>query len=231
MGVLESKPAKRDHQPRVLDDGRPVRNLADDGRKRADHARQDVLRRAEAVVCDLVDAAAAEEQKSAQKAPRVVNPTGGGPAVGAAENCSAAEGLPHAQKLLGDDRQRLIPGHLAKAVAAAAFFAFAPTFAYRRACDPKRRMHHRRNSRKHVRRRGIAPERLTADNAAVLDKCAVGAPVGKRGKTGVAHLGMVTDNTTVGASNPSVSCVGWVEFFTRPNNCERWVSHSPRRRA
>ena len=53
-------------------------------------------------------------------------------------NCAA-----HARELLGDCRERLLPGHFAIAVVAGALLAFAPAFANGGARDAQRRMHHR----------------------------------------------------------------------------------------
>ncbi len=60
LAVLEREPAESKDQPRMLDDRRPIRAVGDRA-EGADHARQHILRRAEAVIGDLIDAAAAEE--------------------------------------------------------------------------------------------------------------------------------------------------------------------------
>jgi hypothetical protein len=64
LGVLQRQPAERDDEARVIDDRRPVSDLAAHRRESANDMRQKKLRRAEAVIAQLVDAAAAEEQKA-----------------------------------------------------------------------------------------------------------------------------------------------------------------------
>ncbi len=71
--------------------------------------RQKELRGAEAVIAQLVDAAAAEEQKAAHQRARMMHAAGGRPAVGAAEDRLCAMLLPHPRELLRHERQRFIP--------------------------------------------------------------------------------------------------------------------------
>src|SRR6516164_5300496 len=92
LRILEREPAEGDHQPGVLDDGWPVRDIADHRLKGADDARQDVLRRAEAVVGDLIHATTAKEEESPHQGARMMHPTRRRPAIGAAQNRSMTEG-------------------------------------------------------------------------------------------------------------------------------------------
>ena len=142
LAVLGGKPAERDDQPRVLDDRRPVGHLAGHGLEGADHARQHVHRGAEAVIGDLVDAAAAEEQEPPHQAARMVQPPGRRPTVGAAEDRGVAEFFAHARKLAGDRVERLIPRDFVEAVGAGARLSLPPALADRRPRDAQRRMHH-----------------------------------------------------------------------------------------
>src|SRR6516162_2771550 len=146
LRVFERQPAECDHQARMLDDGGPIRDLADYWLKRADHARQYVLCRAEAVVGDLVDAAATEEEKSPQQGAGMMDAPRGRPAVGAAEDRRVAELRAHALNLLGHCRECFLPGHFAIAVVTGALLALAPALTYGGPRDAQRRMHHRRNS-------------------------------------------------------------------------------------
>jgi hypothetical protein len=145
------------------------------------------LRRAEAVVADLVDAAAAEEQEPPQQAAGMVHPPRRRPAVGAAEDRGIAERRAHPRKLVRHGGERLVPGHLVEGVGAGARFALAPAVANGRPRDAQGRVHHLRDGVEHVGRRGIACKRLAADHAAVLDQRGIGAPMGERGKTGDGH--------------------------------------------
>ena len=140
---------------------------------------KEILSSAEAVVADLVDAAAAEEQEPPHQAAGVMHASGRRPSIGAAEDRVVAERLAHARKLRGDRIQRLVPGHFVEAVGAGARLALTPAFADRRPCDPQRRVHHRGNGLEHARGRGIARKRLAADDAAVLDQRGEGAPMGQ----------------------------------------------------
>src|SRR5262245_39024089 len=187
LAVLGGKPAEGENEPRVLDDRRPVGDVADHRLERADHAREDVLRRAEAVIADLVDAAAAEEQEAPQQAAGMMHAPRRRPAVGAAEDRAVAEVSAHARKLVRHGGERLVPGHLVKGVGAGARLALAPAVADRWPCDAQRGMHHLRDRVEHVGRRGVARERLAADHAAVLDQRGIGAPMGERGEAGDGH--------------------------------------------
>ena len=179
LTVLGGEAAEREHHARVLDDRCPVRDLADGRLECADHARQEILSGAEAVVADLVDAAAAEEQEPPYQAAGMMDAACRRPSIGAAEDRVVAERLAHACKLRGDRIQRLVPGHFVEAFGAGARLALTPAFADRRPCDPQRRVHHRGNGLEHARGRGIARKRLAADDAAVLDQRGEGAPMGQ----------------------------------------------------
>ena len=177
---LVARPPNARISARVLDDRRPVRDLADGRLECADHARQEVLRSAEAVVADLVDAAAAEEQEPPHQAAGMVDAAGRRPSIGAAEDRGMAERLAHARKFRGDRVQRLVPGHFVEALGAGALLALAPSLADGRPRDAQRRVHHLRDGLEHVRGRGIARKRLAADHAPVLDQRGEGAPMGQR---------------------------------------------------
>src|SRR5262249_14116284 len=70
---LGGGPANRKNRAGMLDDRRPVGGLPHHRREVADHPGQDVLRRAEAVIGALVDAAAAKKQKPPQQAAGMVH--------------------------------------------------------------------------------------------------------------------------------------------------------------
>ncbi len=129
LAVLGGEPAEGKDQPRVLDDRGPVGDLAYHRLEGADHPRQDVLRRAEAVIGDLVDAAAAEEQKPPQQAAGMMDAACRRPAIGAAENRGMTECFAHARKLGGDGGEGFLPGYLAETVGAGALLSLAPAFA------------------------------------------------------------------------------------------------------
>src|SRR5262249_36814791 len=153
----------------------------------ADHAGQQVLRRAEAVVASLIDAAAAKKEKSAKQASGVMNAAGGRPAIGAAHDRPVAKFFAHTRNLPGNKAQCLVPGNFLEAVSTGAFRALAPPLANRGPRNAQRRMHHRWNRLDHVGRRRIARKRLATDYASILDQRREGAPVGKRRETCDAH--------------------------------------------
>ena len=186
LSVLEREPAEGDDELRVRDDARPVGDAACHRLMRADDVRQQELRRAPAVVADLVDAPPAGVEEATDERARVMQPAGRGPAVRAAEDPARAVLLPHARELVRDQAQRGVPAdfdeRLAAAQRAVAAVAVAqPAGADRRARDAEIRMHHRRNRREHRRRRGVEGERLAPHNAPVFDHGGERAPMGKRG--------------------------------------------------
>ena len=83
--------------------------------ERAENARQEEIRGAEAVIADLIDAAAAEEQESPRQCACVVNAPGRRPAVGAAEDRTRAVICrARAQVRCGDRVERLVPRDFAE---------------------------------------------------------------------------------------------------------------------
>ena len=138
------------------------------------------MRRAKAVVGNLIDAAAAEKKEATKQATGVMDAARRRPAVGAAQDRRGAELAADARKLFGDCRERLVPGHFEKAVAAGTFLALAPSLPNGGPRYAQVRVHHRGNGFEHRRWRGIAREWLATDNPAVLDQGRIGAPVGER---------------------------------------------------
>ena len=171
----------------MLDDRRPVGDLAHDRLEGADHPRQQVLRGAEAVVADLVDAAAAQEQEiaaagCARGAPARPTTSRRSRRKSQCGRMTCARAQARRQPC-----QSLVPRHFVEAVAAGALLALAPAVANCRPGDAQRRVHHCRDGVEHARRTGIACKRFAADHPAVLDQGGEGAPMGERGKAGQGH--------------------------------------------
>ncbi len=145
VAVLDGEPAEGEHEARVLDERRPVGDVAGHRLERADDPRQDVLRRPEAVVGDLVHAAAAEEQEAPHQAARMVHAPRRRPAVAAAQDRRMAIRLAHPRDLARDGVERLVPVHLAERVGPGARLALAPSLTDGRPRDAQRRMHHLRH--------------------------------------------------------------------------------------
>ncbi len=187
LAVLKAQSAECDYQAGVLDHRIPVGDAAGDRLVGADDMRQQKLCRAPAVVSDLVDAAAAEEQESAHQRPRMVQPSRRRPAVGAAENRGVAVCAAHPRQFAGDKIEHFVPAGFAEAVGAAARPPLAPAFADRRLCSPQRRVKHLRDSGEHRRGRRVALERFASDHPIVLDQRAERAPVSQRRCSGYGH--------------------------------------------
>jgi hypothetical protein len=187
LPVLEREPAERDDELRRRHDARPVGDAAGDRLVGADHVRQQELRRAPAVVADLVDAAAAREEEAADERARVVQPAGRGPAVRPAEDAPRAVLVPHARELVRDEAQRGIPTDLDERLpaaqrAVAAVAVAQPAGANRRARDAEVRMDHRRDRGQHGRRRGVERERLARRNPVIRHDRRESAPVAEGGE-------------------------------------------------
>src|SRR5262249_28686432 len=121
------------------------------------------------VVAAGTPAPAAGKQEPPQQAAGMVHAACRRPAIGAAEDRGMAESLAHARKLGGDGGERFVPGYLAEAIGAGAFLSLTPAVANGGPRDAPRRVHHAGDGVEHIRRRGVARKRLTADHAAVLD--------------------------------------------------------------
>ena len=191
LTVLEREAAEGDEQLAVSCDAFPVRDSARHRREGADDVRQEKLRAAPAVVADLVDTAAAGEQKAADQGARMMQPPRRGPAVRAAEDSFSAAFGAHAREFAGDEIERPLPGDFdegldaalrARVIAAAAAALFQPAFAHGRLLDAHRRIHHLGHRGEHRRGVRIARERLAAHEAAVLDHGGERAPVSERRK-------------------------------------------------
>src|SRR5207249_1039856 len=133
-----------------------------------------------AVVGNLVDATAAEKKEATQQAAGVMDAARRRPAVRAAQDRRGAELAADARKLTGNCRERLVPGHFEKTVAAGTFLALAPPLPNGGPRYAQVRVHHRGNGFEHRRWRGIARERLATNNSAVLDQRSISAPVSER---------------------------------------------------
>ena len=149
--------------------------------------RQQELGGAPTVVADLVDAAAAEKEKTPHQAAGMMQSPRRRPAIGAAEDRLGTEARTHAREFVGDRRQRLVPRDFAKSIGAGTWGTLAPALADRRAGDSERRMHHCRNSVEHRRWRRVVREGFAGDDAAVLDQRREGTPMRQRGKAGGGH--------------------------------------------
>jgi hypothetical protein len=119
LAVLQRKATEGKNQPRVARHARPVGDATGNRLVGADDVRQNELRRAPAVVADLVGAATAGEEKAPHLRARMVEASGGRPAVGAAENAAGPARGTHALELLGDEPQRLAPWHFHERIAPA----------------------------------------------------------------------------------------------------------------
>ena len=74
---FSASPPKATMSRVLLDDGHPVSDATRHRLEGADDMRQKKLRRAKTIIAQLVDAAAAEEQKAPRQRTRVVDAAGG----------------------------------------------------------------------------------------------------------------------------------------------------------
>src|ERR1700732_383761 len=95
--------------------------------------RQQKLRRAPAIVSDLIDTTAALKQKAANQRAGMMHPARRRPAVRAAENGGAAKDPAHPRQFTGNKSESLVPVHLPKTIRPAARSSLPPAFADRRA--------------------------------------------------------------------------------------------------
>ncbi len=132
--------------------------------------RQERQCRAEAVVHRLVDIAAAGREKAMQLRPRLMENSGGRPALRAAHDRRIAMYTAHALDLASDQIERLVPRHRHERFAAAAGTGAALQVAlpHHRLCNPRRRIHRGRNGGDQVGRIGIVLERANAHHTALL---------------------------------------------------------------
>src|SRR6202045_5465508 len=87
------------------------------------------------------------------------------PAVRAAQDRRGAGLAADTRKLFGNCRERLVPGHFEKTVAASTFLALAPPLPNGGPRYAQVRVHHRGNGFEHRRWRGISREWLATKNS------------------------------------------------------------------
>ena len=124
--VLRREAAEAEHQLRVPPDGRPVRHAAEQHLRRAEDVRQQGLAGGVGVGGGRRGEAAALAEEAVELGARVVQPPGGGPAVGAAVDRRVAVLRAGAAHLVGEQPRRAVPGNGHEGVAAAQVPAALP---------------------------------------------------------------------------------------------------------
>jgi hypothetical protein len=142
--------------------------------------RQEGQRSAEAIVCRLIDEAAAGPQEAVKLPARRVKDPGRTPALGAAHDRRVAVARLYTRNFVGNEIERVIPcyGHEALAPTARSATGTAPALAHHRSGNAGRRMHARRDRLDQDRRVGVVLERPHPNNTPVLDLGKEGTPVG-----------------------------------------------------